>query len=94
MNTLTTELIAMTNVPYDGFNAILPLIKQKLGNRSHTFEAVLVEELPLTTARRAYRTAIMVACGEDKVYREVEHQKPEFKKKPKARVTTTLHSDA
>ena len=35
-----------------------------------TFQQVLSEELPLTTARRAFRTAIRVAMGEEKVFRE------------------------
>jgi hypothetical protein len=84
MNVLTTELVKLTEQPYDAYNAILPLIKQKLGNeRVSVFEHTLMEELPLTTARRAYRTAIQVAMGE-KAYRETEHQKPEqHEKKPK-----------
>lgn len=38
--------------------------------RVKTFERVLGEELPLTTARRAYRAAIKLAMGEENVYRE------------------------
>ena len=34
------------------------------------FEQILSEELPLTTARRAYRTAVKIASGELDVYRE------------------------
>jgi hypothetical protein len=69
---------------YDEYNNILPIIKQKLGHeRVQAFEATLIEELPLTTARRAYRAAIMVAMGEEKVYREINHQRPVLEKKPK-----------
>jgi hypothetical protein len=72
----TQSILSLTEKPYDEYNAILPVIKQKLGHdRTPVFETTLVEELPLTTCRRAYRTAIMVACGEPKVYRETEHQK-------------------
>lgn len=77
MNPVTQSILTLTEQPYDEYNAILPVIKQKLGaDRTPVFETVLVEELPLTTARRAYRTAIMVAMGEEKVYREIDHQKP------------------
>lgn len=73
----TQSILSLTEKPYDEFNATLPVIKQKLGHdRAPVFVSTLVEELPFTTCRRAYRTAIMVACGEPKVYREVEHQKP------------------
>lgn len=73
----TQSLLSTTDVSYDEYNAALLAIKQKLGtDRSAIFERVLAEELPLTTCRRAYRTAIMVACDEPKVYRETEHQKP------------------
>jgi hypothetical protein len=73
----TQSILSLTEASYDKYNAILPVIKQKLGrDRAPVFETTLVEELPLTTCRRAYRTAIMVACGESKVYRETEHQKP------------------
>jgi hypothetical protein len=85
----TQSILSLTEKPYDEYNAILPVIKQKLGHdRTPIFETVLVEELPLTTCRRAYRTAIMVACGESKVYRETQHQKPvstEPKKAKKAK---------
>jgi hypothetical protein len=78
MKAETQSILTLIEKPYDEYNAILPLIKQKLGyERIPAFEATLVEELPLTTARRAYRAAIMVAMGEDKgVYRETEHQRP------------------
>jgi hypothetical protein len=77
MKPKTQSILSLTEKPYDEYNAILPVIKQKLGRvRAPVFETTLVEELPLTTCRRAYRTAIMVACGESKVYRETEHQKP------------------
>ena len=72
----TQSILALTdNKTYDEYNAILPIIKQKLGDRTPIFVSTLVEELPLTTCRRAYRTAIMVACGEDKVYREIVQQR-------------------
>jgi hypothetical protein len=88
MNPETQSILTLTDKPYDEYNAILPIIKQKLGaERVPVFESVLVEELPLTTARRAFRTAIQVAMGEDKVYREIDHQKPvpaiPVKKSPK-----------
>ena len=79
----TQSILSLTEASYDKYNAILPVIKQKLGHdRAPVFETTLVEELPLTTCRRAYRTAIMVAMNEPKVYREVEHQqKVELKKR-------------
>jgi len=76
MNPETQSILTLTDKPYDEYNAILPLIKQKLGDRTPVFEHTLVEELPLTTCRRAYRTAIYTAMGEPNVYRETEHQKP------------------
>lgn len=80
----TQSILSLTDRSYDEYNAILPVIKQRLGERTPVFETTLVEELPLTTCRRAYRTAIMVACEEPKVYRETEHQKPvELKKQKK-----------
>lgn len=73
----TQSILTLTEKPYDEYNHILPIIKQKLGPaRTPIFESTLTEELSLTTARRAYRTAIMVACEENRVYRETEHQKP------------------
>ncbi len=84
MKAETQSILTLVNKPYDEYNAILPLIKQKLGyDRVALFETALTEELPLTTARRAYRAAIMVAMGEDKVYREVAHQRIEKKRTPK-----------
>ena len=72
----TLSLLALTEKPYDEYNVVLPQIKKSLGSeRTEIFVQTLTEELPLTTARRAYRTAIQVACGEPKVYREVDHQK-------------------
>ena len=80
----TQSLLSLTEKPYDEFNAILPVIKTKLGaDRTSVFERTLVEELPLTTARRAYRTGIMVAMEEPKVYREINHQKPITAPQPK-----------
>ena len=77
MNPETQSILSLTDTPYDNYNAILPIIKQRLGvERTSVFETVLGEELPLTTVRRAYRAAIMVAMGEPKVYREIDHQKP------------------
>jgi hypothetical protein len=78
MQTLTKKLLALTEQSYDTYNAILPEIKAQLqatdvsveGVRVRTFEQVLEEELPLTTARRAYRTAIKLAMGEPDVVRE------------------------
>ena len=81
----TQSILSFTERPYDEYNAILPVIKVKLGaDRTSVFERTLAEELPLTTCRRAYRTAIMVAMNESKAYREAEHQKPlEVKRKTK-----------
>ena len=77
----TQSILSLTEAPYDEFNAILPVIKQKLGHdRVPIFETTLMKELPLTTCRRAYRTAICVAMGEPNVYRETEHQKSDSKK--------------
>lgn len=83
----TVALLALTERPYDEYNAILPVIKERLGKvdknylRVITFEQVLEEELPLTTARRAYRTAIRLAMGEKDVFREyVPPMKPRSKK--------------
>jgi hypothetical protein len=73
----TESLLELTDKSYDEYNSILPVIKQRLGSKAEVFNKVLAEELPLTTARRAYRTAIMVAAGEPKVYREPQHQSPQ-----------------
>ena len=68
----TLSLIALSDKPYDEYNTVLPVIKARLGaDRAAIFERVLAEELPLSTARRAYRTAIKVALGEE-VTREFE----------------------
>jgi hypothetical protein len=68
-------MLAMTALPYDEYNSILPQIKDRLAkvddqDRVATFEQILTEELPLTTARRAYHTAIRIAMGEPDVFRE------------------------
>lgn len=81
---LTTSLLSLTDKDYDLYNVdVLPQIKRGLQRadvfgrtRVETFEQVLAEELPHTTARRAYRTAILVAMGEEGVVRE-------YKPKPK-----------
>lgn len=68
---LTAELLRLTEKPYDEYNAVLDAIKSKLLDvQVVTFEQILAEELPLTTARRAFRTAVRVAMGEQNVYRE------------------------
>jgi len=69
---LATELLELTNRPYDEYNAVLSEIMTRLplDVQVSTFQQVLSEELPLTTARRAFRTAIRVAMGEEKVFRE------------------------
>ena len=77
LKTLTTELLALTDQSYDNYNTILPEIKARItasdlvgDQRVEIFEHTLVEEISLTTARRAYRTAIRIALGEDRVERE------------------------
>lgn len=72
MHPTTKQLLALTELPYDKYNEILPRIKEVLGEpeRVEAFERILGEELPLTTARRAYRSAIKIAMGEEDVYRE------------------------
>jgi hypothetical protein len=72
MNDLTEELLALTEQPYDKYNGILREIKYLLAepDRIEAFERVLEQELPLTTARRAFRTAIRIAMGQKNVYRE------------------------
>lgn len=69
---LIAELLKLTEKLYDDHNAILEQIKSKLPFDAQvaTFNQILSEELPLTTARRAFRTAIRVAMGEQNVYRE------------------------
>ena len=68
----TVAMLKLTDQPYDTYNDILPKIKEILAEseRVDAFEKVLEQELPLTTARRAYRSAIKTAMGEDNVYRE------------------------
>jgi hypothetical protein len=66
----TTTLLELCNQPYTMYNDVLPAIKSKLGDKAGVFEQILSEELPLTTARRAYRTAVKIASGELDVYRE------------------------
>jgi hypothetical protein len=82
METETQNILALINgKSYDDYNVILPLIKQQLGKeRIPMFEKTLTEELPLTTAHRAFRAAIMVAMGEKKVYRETPHLRVHDKK--------------
>jgi hypothetical protein len=81
------NLLILTERPYDEYNSILPQIKYQLEtfdgqDRDLTFEQILAEELPLTTARRAYRTAIRIAMGQEKVFREyVPPRKPKKVKK-------------
>ena len=76
MHQTTEYLLSLTAQPYDNYNAILKEIKEILGSQEHAqerldaFERILSEELPLTTARRAYASAIKVAMGEENVYRE------------------------
>jgi len=78
MKALTVALLALADKPYGEYNAALKEIKGRLplDVQVATFERVLAEELPLTTARRAYRTAIMVAMGEDDVHREHKPEAP------------------
>jgi hypothetical protein len=72
MHPMTKQLLELTEQSYDNYNAILQEIKGVLNEpeRIEAFERTLIEELPLTTARRAYRTAIKIAMGEENVYRE------------------------
>lgn len=72
MDTTTKQLLSLTEQSYDNYNVILPKIKETLSDpeRLEAFERVLAQELPFTTARRAYRTAIRIAMGEENVYRE------------------------
>ena len=73
MHPTTRQLLELTERPYEEYNAILEEIKGVLAEpeRIEAFERTLVEELPFTTARRAYRTAIKIALGEEGVEREV-----------------------
>jgi hypothetical protein len=69
---LVTELLALTERPYDEYNTVLTEVMTRLplDVQVQTFQQVLGEELPLTTARRAYRTAIRIAMGQENVHRE------------------------
>jgi hypothetical protein len=83
MHPLTEQLLRLTEQPYDNYNAILPQIKELLVDpeRVEEFERVLGEELPLTTVRRAYRTAIRYAMGEQNAYREWRPETKKFQKR-------------
>jgi hypothetical protein len=72
MHPTTRQLLELTEQPYDNYNAILLEIKGVLAEpgRIAAFERTLGEELPLTTARRAFRTAIQIAMEEEHVYCE------------------------
>jgi hypothetical protein len=89
MHPITEQLLALTEQPYDNYNHILKEIKEILGSfdnlpeRVEAFEITLKEELPLTTARRAYRTAIRLAMGEENVPREWKPAEALQKKFPK-----------
>jgi hypothetical protein len=69
---LLISLLTLTEKPYEDYNELLGEIKLQLETeeRVSLFEKTLAEELPLTTARRAYQTAIRVALGVKDVYRE------------------------
>ncbi len=80
---LTAELLKLTEKSYDEYNTVLSDIMTRLpfDAQVQTFQQVLTEELPLTTARRAYRTAIRVAMGEEGVTREYQPRSPKPRKK-------------
>lgn len=83
---LTIKLLDMTDAPYENYNANLAEIKKRLEvyggvHARRLFEQVLAEELPFTTVRRAYRTAIKMAMGE--TVAEREYRKQEIKSGPK-----------
>lgn len=84
----TVAMLKLTEQTYDNYNAILPQIKEILAepDRIEAFETVLEQELPLTTARRAYRSAIKIAMGEENVYREWRPAAELAKKFHKSRV--------
>lgn len=65
-NSLTVELLKLTEKPYEEYNAVLSTIMTQfpLDVQVETFQRVLTEELPVQTARRAYRLAIRIAMGE------------------------------
>lgn len=93
-STVLDAMLALTERPYDEYNTILPQIKAQLSkvdkeDRVLAFEQILGEELPLTTARRAYRTAIKIAMGEPNVFREYVPPRTSSKKgKKNARPST------
>jgi hypothetical protein len=80
---LTAELLALTEKSYDEYNTVLTEIMTRLplDVQVQTFQKVLGEELSLTTARRAYRTAIRVAMGEENVPREYQPRPEKPRKK-------------
>lgn len=79
MHQTTEYLLSLIAQPYDNYNAILLEIKEILAepDRLDAFERTLMEELPLTTARRAYRAAIQTAMGEDNNTIRREWRSPE-----------------
>jgi len=80
---LTAELLALTEKSYDEYNTVLTEIMTRLplDVQVQTFQKVLGEELPLTTVRRAYRTAIRVAMGEEGIFREYQPRPEKPRKK-------------
>lgn len=89
-NSLTSELLKLTDQSYDQYNVVLEQIMTRLplDVQVQTFQQVLGEELPLTTARRAYRTAIRIAMGQEDVHREYS-PRPVKKKPAKNNSTNT-----
>jgi hypothetical protein len=85
---LTAELLALAEKSYDEYNTVLTEIVTRLplDVQVRTFQRVLGEELSLTTARRAYRTAIRVAMGEENVPREYSPKPVKPRKKPAKRI--------
>ncbi len=83
-NPLIVELLALTEKPYEEYNAVLETIMTRLplDVQVQTFQRVLGEELPLTTVRRAYRTAIRVAMGDENVPREYSPKPARGKRQP------------
>jgi hypothetical protein len=77
-NVVLIALLALTEKPYSEYNTVLASIKGQLEtpDRIRVFNRVLAEELPLTTARRAYRTAVRIALGEKNVLREYVPPRP------------------
>ncbi len=78
---LVAELLKLTERSYDEYNTVLTEIMTRLplDVQVQTFQQVLGEELPLTTLRRAYCTAVRVAMGDENVPREYS---PKPSKKP------------